>query len=110
MPVHYGSRALSYHTVSSPLGTQLPQATGVAYRLKLAKKPNVAIAFLGDGAASTTDFHAALNFAATLKAPVLFFVRNNGYAISTSTNEQYAGDGIVSHAPGMLQRKVVFCL
>jgi 2-oxoisovalerate dehydrogenase E1 component alpha subunit len=70
--------------------------------LKLAKKPNVAIAFLGDGAASTTDFHAALNFAATLKAPVLFFVRNNGYAISTSTNEQYAGDGIVSHAPGML--------
>lgn len=89
MPVHYGSRALNYHTVSSPLGTQLPQAVGAAYRLKLMGKPNVAIAFFGDGCASTTDFHAALNFAATLSAPTLFFCRNNGYAISTSVKDQY---------------------
>ena len=47
MPVHYGSKALQYHTVSSPLGTQLPQAVGVAYRLKLAKRPNVPICFFG---------------------------------------------------------------
>lgn len=100
MPVHYGSKALQYHTVSSPLGTQLPQAVGVAYRLKLAKKPNVAVCFFGDGCASTTDFHSALNFAATLKAPVVFFCRNNGYAISTPVTDQYAGDGIVSRAPG----------
>ena len=100
MPVHYGSKALQYHTVSSPLGTQLPQAVGVAYRLKLAKQPNVPVCFFGDGAASTTDFHSAMNFAATLKAPVLFFCRNNGYAISTPVTDQYAGDGIVSRAPG----------
>lgn len=100
MPVHYGSRALNYHTVSSPLGTQLPQAVGVAYRLKLAGKPNVAACFFGDGCASTTDFHAALNFAATLKAPVLFVCRNNGYAISTPTSDQYCGDGIISRAKG----------
>jgi 2-oxoisovalerate dehydrogenase E1 component alpha subunit len=100
MPVHYGSRALNYHTVSSPLGTQLPQAVGAAYRLKLAGKPNVAVCFFGDGCASTTDFHSALNFAATLKAPVIFFCRNNGYAISTPVSDQYAGDGIVGRAPG----------
>lgn len=100
MPVHYGSRALQYHTVSSPLGTQLPQAVGVAYRLKLAKQPNVAFCFFGDGCASTTDFHSAMNFAATLKAPVVFFCRNNGYAISTPVTDQYAGDGIVGRAPG----------
>jgi 2-oxoisovalerate dehydrogenase E1 component alpha subunit len=100
MPIHYGSRALNYHTVSSPLGTQLPQAVGAAYQLKLMNKPNVAICFFGDGCASTTDFHAALNFAATLSAPVIFFCRNNGYAISTPVCDQYAGDGIVTRAMG----------
>ena len=100
MPVHYGSRALNYHTVSSPLGTQLPQAVGAGYRLKLQKKANVAICFFGDGCASTTDFHSACNFAATLHVPVIFFCRNNGFAISTPVEEQYAGDGIVSRAPG----------
>jgi 2-oxoisovalerate dehydrogenase E1 component alpha subunit len=100
MPVHYGSRALNYQTVSSPLGTQLPQAVGAAYRLKLAGRPNVAVCYFGDGCASTTDFHSALNFAATLEAPVLFVCRNNGYAISTPTRDQYRGDGIVCRAPG----------
>jgi 2-oxoisovalerate dehydrogenase E1 component alpha subunit len=89
MPIHYGSRALNYHTVSSPLGTQLPQAVGAAYRLKLMGKPNIAVAIFGDGCASTTDFHAALNFAATLSSPTLFFCRNNGYAISTPVTDQY---------------------
>jgi 2-oxoisovalerate dehydrogenase E1 component alpha subunit len=93
-------RALNFHTISSPLGTQLPQAVGAAYRLKLAKQPNVVLCVFGDGCASTTDFHSALNFAATLKAPVVFLCRNNGYAISTPVTDQYAGDGIVSRAPG----------
>jgi 2-oxoisovalerate dehydrogenase E1 component alpha subunit len=100
MPIHYGSRALNYQTISSPLGTQLPQAVGAAYRSKLEKKSNVTIAFFGDGCASTTDFHSACNFAATLKVPVIFFCRNNGYAISTPVTEQYAGDGIISRCRG----------
>lgn len=100
MPIHYGSRALNYHTVSSPLGTQLPHAVGAAYRLKLAGEPNVAVCFFGDGSTSTPDFHSALNFAATLNAPVVFLCRNNGYAISTPTSDQFAGDGVVSRAPG----------
>ncbi len=112
MPIHYGSRALNIHTISSPLGTQLPQAVGVAYKKKLNKlsleetikdsssssssSSSISIVYFGDGAASTTDFHSALNFASTLKVPMIFFCRNNGYAISTKITEQYASDGIVS--------------
>ncbi|CAN0088899.1 unnamed protein product, partial [Phaeothamnion confervicola] len=76
------------------------QAAGAAYALKLSGSRNVAMCYFGDGAASERDFHAALNFAATLDCPVVFFCRNNGYAISTPTAEQYRGDGIVSRAPG----------
>lgn len=55
---------------------------------------------LGEGAASEGDFHAALNFSATLEVPCLFICRNNGYAISTPTRDQYRGDGIASRAVG----------
>ena len=94
MPVHYGSKAHNFHVVSSPLATQLPQAVGAAYALKAGGAPGVAVCYFGEGAASEGDFHAALNFAATLAAPVLFICRNNGFAISTPASEQYRGDGI----------------
>ena len=95
MPVHYGSDKLRYHTVSSPLGTQLPQAAGCGYGLRMEKGPGrVCVCYFGDGAASEGDFHAALNMAATLRCRTIFFCRNNGYAISTPCVEQYAGDGI----------------
>lgn len=51
-------------------------------------------------AASEGDFHAALNMAATTSSPVLFFCRNNGYAISTPVSEQYRGDGIAGRGAG----------
>lgn len=101
MPVHYGSKKLNFVTISSTLATQIPQAVGSAYVLK--RQPNndrVVIVYFGDGASSEGDFHAALNFAATLECPVIFFVRNNGYAISTPVNEQYRGDGIASRGTG----------
>ena len=94
MPIHYGSNKLHYMTVSSPLATQLPQATGYAYALKAQNKANCVICYFGDGAASEGDFHAALNMAGVLKTPSIFFCRNNGYAISTPAHEQFAGDGI----------------
>ncbi|WP_434937621.1 thiamine pyrophosphate-dependent dehydrogenase E1 component subunit alpha [Shewanella sp. HL-SH8] len=100
MPIHYGSKALNYHTISSPLATQIPQATGVAYAQKLKGERNVTICYFGEGAASEGDFHAGLNMAAVLKAPVIFFCRNNGYAISTPTEEQFAGNGIASRGVG----------
>lgn len=99
MPIHYGSKELNYQTVSSPLATQLPHAAGAAYAMKLSKAGTVAVAYFGEGAASEGDFHAAVNFAATLGAPCLFICRNNGYAISTPAYEQYKGDGIACRGP-----------
>lgn len=106
MPVHYGSRALNIHTISSPLATQIPHAAGAAYALKMQRlinpniSPRVVVCYFGEGAASEGDFHAALNIAATRSCPVIFICRNNGYAISTSTLEQYRGDGIASRGAG----------
>lgn len=100
MPIHYGTAQLHYQTVSSPLATQIPQASGVGYALKMQGKRNIAICYFGEGAASEGDFHAGLNMAAVLNAPVIFFCRNNGYAISTPTEEQYKGNGIASRGVG----------
>ncbi|KAI0433718.1 dehydrogenase E1 component [Xylaria sp. FL1042] len=106
MPVHYGSKELNIHTVSSPLATQIPQAAGAAYGLKMQRindpslPPRVVAVYFGEGAASEGDFHAALNIAATRSCPVIFICRNNGYAISTPTLEQYRGDGIASRGIG----------
>lgn len=100
MPIHYGSNALNYMTISSPLGTQIPQAAGYAYGQKLQGKDAVTICYFGEGAASEGDFHAGLNMAAVHKAPVIFFCRNNGYAISTPSDEQYVGNGIASRGVG----------
>lgn len=100
MPVHYGSKALNYHTISSPLATQIPHAVGAAYAFKLSKEKRIAVCYLGEGAASEGDFHAGLNAAATRDCPVLFVVRNNGYAISTPRKDQYRGDGIAPRGIG----------
>ena len=100
MPIHYGSHELNYMTISSPLATQIPQAAGYAYGQKLAGKDACTICYFGDGAASEGDFHAGLNMAAVSNCPVVFVVRNNGYAISTPTSEQFAGDGIAPRGIG----------
>mmetsp|Transcript_8187 Transcript_8187/g.10595 ORF Transcript_8187/g.10595 Transcript_8187/m.10595 type:complete len:338 (-) Transcript_8187:80-1093(-) len=100
MPVHYGSKEHNFQTISSPLGTQLPQAVGVAYAHKLNKDGHISVCYFGEGAASEGDFHAALNMASTLEAPIVFFCRNNGYAISTPAHEQFRGNGIASRAIG----------
>lgn len=98
MPIHYGSNELHYMTISSPLATQLPQAAGYAYGLKLEEKQNCVICYFGEGAASEGDFHAAINMAGVYKVPAIYFCRNNGYAISTPSSEQFAGDGIAPRA------------
>jgi 2-oxoisovalerate dehydrogenase E1 component alpha subunit len=106
MPVHYGSKELNIHTISSTLATQIPHAAGAAYALKMQNmqnpntKPRVAVCYFGEGAASEGDFHAALNIAATRQVPCIFICRNNGYAISTPTSDQYRGDGIASRGAG----------
>ncbi|QIX01422.1 hypothetical protein AMS68_006939 [Peltaster fructicola] len=106
MPVHYGSQQHYIHTISSPLATQIPQASGAAYAVKMQNMQNpngeqrVVVCYFGEGAASEGDFHAGLNIAATKQCPILFICRNNGYSISTPTLEQYRGDGIASRGIG----------
>ncbi|HKJ95857.1 MAG TPA: thiamine pyrophosphate-dependent dehydrogenase E1 component subunit alpha [Gammaproteobacteria bacterium] len=106
MPVHYGSRGLHYLTISSPLATQIPQAAGYAYGQKLRGEGHCTLCYFGEGAASEGDFHAALNMAAVIKCPVIFFCRNNGYAISTPVSEQYAGDGVAARGVGYGVRSI----
>ncbi|KAG8501715.1 hypothetical protein CXB51_003891 [Gossypium anomalum] len=94
MPIHYGSNKLNYFTVSSTIATQIPHAVGAAYSLKMDKKDACAVTYFGDGGTSEGDFHAAMNFAAVTESPVIFICRNNGWAISTPTSDQFRSDGI----------------
>lgn len=102
MPTHIGSSEHHFHTISSPLSTQIPQAAGSAYALKRTpgREGDVVACWFGEGASSEGDFHAGLNIASTLHCPVLWLARNNGFAISTPATEQYRGDGIASRGPG----------
>ncbi|KZS92912.1 hypothetical protein SISNIDRAFT_474505 [Sistotremastrum niveocremeum HHB9708] len=103
MPVHFGSPQHHFHTISSPLATQIPQAAGVGYALKRdpeRRGKDCAVCYFGEGAASEGDFHAGMLLASTIPSPTLFIVRNNGFAISTPSSEQYYGDGIAARGPG----------
>lgn len=100
MPHHFGSRALNVVHVSSTIATQIPQAAGCAYAMKLQKEDKVALCFFGEGGTSESDFHVGLNFAAVTKAPVIFLCRNNGYAISTQASKQFASEGIAPKGIG----------
>jgi TPP-dependent pyruvate/acetoin dehydrogenase alpha subunit len=88
MPCHPTGRDVRYVSMSSVIGTQITQAVGLAYGLKLRKEPSVSLAFFGDGATSANDFHAGLNLAGVLGLPVLFCCTNNQWAISVPVDRQ----------------------
>ena len=98
MPIHYGSKELHFQTISSPLTTQLPQAAVQPTPTSLLATAKLSCAI--SATCSQGDFHPALNMSTTLKCPMIFFCRNNGYAISTPVKDQYTGDGIISRGPG----------
>uniref|UniRef100_A0A915BX40 2-oxoisovalerate dehydrogenase subunit alpha n=1 Tax=Parascaris univalens TaxID=6257 RepID=A0A915BX40_PARUN len=100
MPMHYGSKKHNFVYISSPLATQVPQSVGTAYAFKRAKNGRIVCCFFGDGASSEGDTSASFNFAGALACPVMFVCRNNGYAISTPTAQQYRSDGIAARGPG----------
>ncbi|NXI79167.1 ODBA dehydrogenase, partial [Rhipidura dahli] len=83
-----------------PRAGDIQPAVGAAYAIKRADASRAVVCYFGEGAASEGDAHAGFNFAATLECPIVFFCRNNGYAISTPTSEQYRGDGIAARGPG----------
>jgi pyruvate dehydrogenase E1 component alpha subunit len=74
------------------LATQLQHAVGLAWGLKLQRKPGIVMAYCGEGAASEGDFHEACNMAGVRRAPIVFVLMNNQWAISTSREVQSAGE------------------
>ncbi|MEW1550060.1 pyruvate dehydrogenase (acetyl-transferring) E1 component subunit alpha [Streptomyces tsukubensis] len=84
----------------TPLATQLPHAVGLAHAARLKGDDVVALALVGDGGTSEGDFHEALNFAAVWRAPVVFFVQNNGFAISVPLAKQTAAPSLAHKAVG----------
>lgn len=98
MPVHHTFRAGNYVSISSPVGTQIPQAVGMARAAQIMGRDDISAVFFGEGTASPGDFHVALNFAGVWKAPVLFICRHNGWAISTPAQLQTASKSIAHKA------------
>ncbi|MCC2275062.1 MULTISPECIES: pyruvate dehydrogenase (acetyl-transferring) E1 component subunit alpha [Streptomyces] len=84
----------------TPLATQLPHAVGLAHAARLKGDDVVALALVGDGGTSEGDFHEALNFAAVWRAPVVFLVQNNGFAISVPLAKQTAAPSLAHKAVG----------
>jgi len=82
------------------VATQLPQAVGIAWSLRIRSPGSVALVFCGEGATSEGDFHEACNLAGVQRVPLVFVVQNNGWAISTPTQRQTAAHSIAARAPG----------
>jgi len=90
MPCHPTARDVHYVSMSSVIGTQVSHAVGLAYALRQKREAGLAFAFFGDGATSSNDFHAGLNFAGVMRVPVLFVCTNNQWAISVPVSRQTA--------------------
>ncbi len=94
MPVHFSFvDPIRFVSISSPIGTHIPQAVGAAYAMKQRGEDTVALASFGDGGTSSLGFHSGLNFAGVWQVPVVFLCQNNQWAISCSIEEQTASDG-----------------
>ena len=97
---HFGTQQYKIIGMISHLGPQLGVADGIALANKLQKNGKVTAVFTGEGATSEGDFHEALNIASVWELPVLFIIENNGYGLSTPTNEQYRCENLADKGKG----------
>ena len=97
---HFGTQEYKIIGMISHLGPQMGVADGIALANKLKKNGKVTAVFTGEGATSEGDFHEALNIAAVWDLPVLFVIENNGYGLSTPTNEQYRCENLADRGKG----------
>jgi 2-oxoisovalerate dehydrogenase E1 component len=97
---HFGTQQYKIIGMISHLGPQLGVADGIALANKLKKNGKVTAVFTGEGATSEGDFHEALNIASVWELPVLFVIENNGYGLSTPTNEQYRCENLADKGKG----------
>ncbi len=98
--VHYGDMARGVYFMISHLGAMLPVLTGAVMARRRQGKDTIGIAYIGDGATSTGDFHEAVNFASVFDVPVIFLIENNKYAYSTPNTRQYRCKHLVDRAAG----------
>lgn len=97
---HFGTQDYKIIGMISHLGPQLGVADGIALSHILKKEAKLTAVFSGDGGTSEGDFHEALNVASVWNLPVLFCIENNGYGLSTPTNEQYNCESIADRGVG----------
>lgn len=97
---HFGTQEFNIIGMISHLGPQMGVADGIALANKLKKNGKVTAVFTGEGATSEGDFHEALNIASVWDLPVLFVIENNGYGLSTPTNEQYRCENLADKGIG----------
>jgi 2-oxoisovalerate dehydrogenase E1 component len=97
---HFGTQEYKIIGMISHLGPQLGIADGIALANKLKQNGKITAVFTGEGATSEGDFHEALNIAAVWELPVLFIVENNGYGLSTPTDEQFRCKNIADKGIG----------
>jgi len=97
---HFGTQEFKIIGMISHLGPQLGIADGIALANKLKQNGKITAVFTGEGATSEGDFHEALNIAAVWELPVLFIVENNGYGLSTPTDEQFRCEHIADKGIG----------
>jgi 2-oxoisovalerate dehydrogenase E1 component alpha subunit len=93
LPVLYSSREHGFFTISGNLATQYIEAVGWAMASAIKNDNRIAVAWIGDGSTAESDFHAALVFASTYKAPVMLNIVNNQWAISTFQGIARGGSG-----------------
>jgi pyruvate dehydrogenase E1 component alpha subunit len=93
---------LDYNVASIcvPIGTHVPHAAGLAWGKRLRGERSCALVFFGDGATSEGSFHEGANFAAVMRAPLVLFCNNNGWAISTPLSAQTAAETLADKAAG----------
>jgi pyruvate dehydrogenase E1 component subunit alpha len=87
-------------SICVPIGTHVPHAAGLAWGKRLKGEPGIAIVYFGDGATSEGSFHEGANFAAVMRAPLILFCNNNGWAISTPVSAQTAAETLADKAAG----------
>ncbi|OON68337.1 thiamine pyrophosphate-dependent enzyme [Hymenobacter sp. CRA2] len=96
---HFGTNEHHIVGMISHLGPQLAVADGIALASKLNDEGKVTVVYSGDGGASEGDFHEGLNVAAVWQLPVIFIVENNGYGLSTPSNEQFRHGYFINKGP-----------
>ncbi len=97
---HFGTQQYKIIGMISHLGPQLGVADGIALANKLQKNGKITAVFTGEGATSEGDFHEALNIAAVWELPVMFIIENNGYGLSTPTDEQFRCENLADKGIG----------